>query len=168
MTTSERHRLSFDPIEEAARQWSARWDETQRMRAVTSLMRVHQLVLTELDELLRPLGLTFARYEVLVLLSFSRRGALPLGKIGERLQVHATSVTPLVKRLEAADLISRTPHPEDGRAVLASITPRGRDVLAKATEAIVQAQFGLGALDDADCARLTELLTPVRADAGDF
>jgi hypothetical protein len=40
-------------------------------------MRVHQLVLTELDELLRPLGLTFARYEVLVLLSFSRRGPCP-------------------------------------------------------------------------------------------
>jgi DNA-binding MarR family transcriptional regulator len=168
VSTAERHRLAFDPIEEAARQWSARWEETPRMRAVTSIMRVHQLLLTELDELLRPLGLTFARYEVLVLLSFSRRGALPLGKIGERLQVHATSVTPLVKRLEAADLIKRTPHPEDGRAVLASITPHGRDVVGKATEAIVQAQFGLGSLDDADCARLTELLTPVRAAAGDF
>jgi len=168
MTTAERHRLPFDPIEEAARQWAARWEETPRMRAVTSLMRVHQLVLTELDELLRPLGLTFARYEVLVLLSFSRRGALPLGKIGERLQVHATSVTPLVKRLESADLIKRIPHPEDGRAVLASITPLGRDVLAKATGAIVRAQFSLGSLTEADCARLTELLTPVRAAAGDF
>ena len=109
--TSERHRLPFDPIEEAARQWAQRWDEMPRMRAVTSLMRVHQLVLTELDELLRPLGLTFARYEVLVLLSFSRRGALPLGKIGERLQVHATSVTPLVKRLENAGLITAHPAP---------------------------------------------------------
>ena len=95
----ERHRLPFDPIEEAAKQWATQWGEMPRMRAVTSLMRVHQLLITELDELLRPLGLTFARYEVLVLLSFSRRGALPLGKIGERLQVHATSVTPLVKRL---------------------------------------------------------------------
>jgi DNA-binding MarR family transcriptional regulator len=168
MTTAERHRLSFDPIEEAARQWSARWDETPRMRAVTSIMRVHQLLLSQLDELLRPLGLTFARYEVLVLLSFSRRGALPLGKIGERLQVHATSVTPLVKRLEAAELIKRTPHPEDGRAVLASITQHGRDLLAKATDAIVSAQFGLSSLDEADCARLTDLLTPVRAAAGDF
>jgi DNA-binding MarR family transcriptional regulator len=138
------------------------------MRAVTSLMRVHQLVLTELDELLRPLGLTFARYEVLVLLSFSRRGSLPLGKIGERLQVHATSVTPLVKRLEAAELIKRTPHPEDGRAVLASITPEGRSVLAQATDAIVRAQFALGSLDEDDCARLTDILTPVRASAGDF
>lgn len=103
--------LAFDPVEAAARLWAEQWAETPRMRAVTSVMRVHQLVLTELDELLRPLGLTFARYEVLVLLSFSRRGALPLGKIGERLQVHATSVTPLVRRLEAAGLLRRSPHP---------------------------------------------------------
>ena len=168
MSAVERTRLPFDPIEEAARQWSSQWKETPRMRAVTSLMRVHQLVLTELDELLRPLGLTFARYEVLVLLSFSRRGALPLGKIGERLQVHATSVTPLVKRLEAAELIRRTPHPEDGRAVLASITPKGRTVLDQATEAIVSARFALGALSDSECDQLTSLLTQPRAAAGDF
>lgn len=138
------------------------------MRAVTSLMRVHQLVLTELDELLRPLGLTFARYEVLVLLSFSRRGSLPLGRIGERLQVHATSVTPLVKRLEAADLLLRIPHPEDGRAVLASITPKGRAVMEQATELIVGAQFALGSLTDEQSDQLTGLLTTPRAAAGDF
>ena len=168
MTTTARHRLPFDPIDEAARQWSHHWTETPRMRAVTSLMRVHQLVLTELDELLRPLGLTFARYEVLVLLSFSRRGALPLGKIGERLQVHATSVTPLVKRLEAAGLIRRSPHPEDGRAVLAGITPEGRAVVQQATDIIVAARFGLGALSESECDELTRLLTPARAAAGDF
>ncbi|HEU5485444.1 MAG TPA: MarR family transcriptional regulator, partial [Microlunatus sp.] len=99
---------------------------------------------------------------------FSRRGALPLGKIGERLQVHATSVTPLVKRLESAGLIQRTPHPEDGRAVLASITPLGQQTLARATEAIVQAQFALSSLSDEQCDELTGLLTPPRAAAGDF
>jgi DNA-binding MarR family transcriptional regulator len=164
----ERGRLPFDPIEEAARLWAVDRGEVPRMRAVTSLMRVHQLVLMELDELLRPLGLTFARYEVLVLLSFSRRGALPLGKIGQRLQVHATSVTPLVKRLEAAGLIVRNPHPEDGRAVLASITPHGREVMDRATEAILGARFALGSLSEDDCDRLTELLTQPRAAAGDF
>jgi len=136
------------------------------MRAVTSLMRVHQLVLTELDELLRPLGLTFARYEVLVLLSFSRHGALPLGKIGERLQVHATSVTPLVKRLEMAELILRTKHPEDGRAVLASITPKGREVVQQATDAIVAAQFALSSMSEAECDDLTALLRSPREAAG--
>ena len=165
---AERGRLPFDPIEEAARLWSNHWGETPRMRAVTSLMRVHQLVLIELDELLRPLGLTFARYEVLVLLSFSRRGALPLGKIGERLQVHATSVTPLVKRLEAAGLLVRSPHPEDGRAVLAAITPKGRAVMQEATDAIVGARFGLGSLSEEECEQLTTLLTRPRTAAGDF
>lgn len=168
MSPTDRRPLDFDPIDEAANQWGSQWGEVTRMRAVTSLMRVHQLVLNEMDELLRPLGLTFARYEVLVLLSFSRRGALPLGKIGERLQVHATSVTPLVKRLEAAELICRTPHPEDGRAVLASITGKGRMVMEHATEAIVHARFALGSLSETDCDALTELLTLPRKAAGDF
>ena len=166
--TAERPPLPFDPIEQAARLWSEQWGEVPRMRAVTSLMRVHQLVLGQLDELLRPLGLTFARYEVLVLLSFSRRGALPLGKIGQRLQVHATSVTPLVQRLEAAQLLERSRHPEDGRAVLAAITPRGRAVMQQATDAIVAARFGLGSLSDEECDQLTTLLTGPRTAAGDF
>src|SRR4249919_1423541 len=96
--------LPFDPIEEAARQWSLRWGAVAEMRAVTNLMRVHQLVLAELDDLLRPHGLTFVRYEALVLLTFSRQGSLPLGKMGDRLQVHPTSVTSIVDRLEAASL----------------------------------------------------------------
>src|SRR3954463_3451566 len=168
MTTVERHRLPFDPVEEAAKQWATQWGEMPRMRAVTSLMRVHQLLLTELDERLRPLGLTYARYEVLVLLSFSRRGALPLGKIGERLQVHATSVTPLVKRLEAAELIRRTPHPEAGRAVLASITPAGRELVDRAPGVGMGVRLGLGSLSDEQSDALPELLTPPREAAGDF
>jgi DNA-binding MarR family transcriptional regulator len=139
-----------------------------RMRAVTSLMRVHQLLITELDELLRPLGTDLRSLRSLGLAVLLRRGALPLGKIGERLQVHATSVTPLVKRLEVAELIRRTPHPEDGRAVLASITPKGRDVMEMATQAIINARFGLSALSEEECDQLTWLLTMPREAAGDF
>ena len=138
------------------------------MEAVTSLMRVHQLVLTRLDDLLRPLDLTFARFEVLVLLSFSRRGSLPLGKIGERLQVHATSVTPLVKRLEASGYLVRRRHPEDGRAVLAEITQAGRAVTEQASRMITDAKFALESLDDAQCRDLTAMLASARAAAGDF
>jgi DNA-binding MarR family transcriptional regulator len=160
--------LPFDPIDEAARQWGKRWDGVPQMHAVTSLMRVQQVVLGRLDGLLRPLGLTFARYEALVLLTFSSRGSLPLGKMGERLQVHPTSVTSIVDRLEAAGLVVRKPHPEDGRAVLAEITPAGRALVEEATETLVGADFGLGALDDAGLRALSELLRPVRKAAGDF
>jgi len=161
-------KLPFDPIDEAARQWGKRWDAVPQMHAVTSLMRVHQLVLGQLDEILRPHGLTFARYEALVLLVFSREGALPLGKMGERLQVHATSVTSLVDRLESAGLVVRRRHPADGRAVLAEITDEGRATVERATADLVAARFALTSLTDEQLGDLSTLLRPVREDAGDF
>ena len=160
--------LPFDPIDEAARQWGLRWDGVPAMHAVTSLMRVQQLVLGRLDAILRPHGLTFARYEALVLLTFSSRGSLPLGKMGERLQVHPTSVTSIVRRLEADGHLVRREHPEDRRAVLAEVTEAGRAVVEAATADLVGADFGLGVLDDGDLRQLSELLRPVRAAAGDF
>jgi DNA-binding MarR family transcriptional regulator len=160
--------LPFDPIDEAARQWALRWEGVPQMHAVTSLMRVQQLVLARLDEILKPHGLTFARYEALVLLTFSRAGSLPLGKMGRRLQVHPTSVTSIVDRLERSGHVVRRPHPEDGRTVLAEITPAGRAVVEAATADLVAADFGLGAMAEDDLARLSEMLRPVRAAAGDF
>ena len=160
--------LPFDPIDEAARQWAERWDGVPAMHAVTSLMRVQQLVIGRLDAILKPHDLSFARYEALVLLVFSARGSLPLGKMGERLQVHPTSVTSIVRRLEESGLLRRLPHPEDRRAVLAEITDEGRAVVERATAELVAGDFGLGALDDADLHGLSELLRPVRRAAGDF
>ena len=162
--------LPDDPIELARANWVKHgWDDAaEGMALVTSVMRVQQVFLARIEAILRPYGLTFARYEVLRLLAFTRRGVMPVGKIGERLQVHATSVTPLVKRLEAAELIRRTPHPEDGRAVLASITSKGLDVMDRATQAIVDARFGLSALSEEECDQLTWLLTMPREAAGDF
>ena len=160
--------LPFDPIDEAAAQWARRWDGVPQMHAVTSLMRVQQLVLARLDAILKPHGLSFARYEALVLLTFSSRGSLPLGKMGERLQVHPTSVTSIVDRLEAAGLVVRRRHPEDGRAVLAEITEAGRALVERATADLVGADFGLGALGEPDLRALSELLRPVRQSAGDF
>jgi DNA-binding MarR family transcriptional regulator len=160
--------LPFDPIEEAARQWAQRWGAVDEMRAVTNLMRVQQLVLAELDEILRPHGLSFARYEALVLLTFSRRGSLPLGKMGDRLQVHPTSVTSIVDRLEAAGHVVRRRHPTDGRTVLAEITDSGRAVVEAATRDLVAAEFGVGVLSREQLAEIAGLLTPIRQAAGDF
>ena len=52
------------------------------MSAVTSIMRVHQILMARLNDQLGPYGLTFPRYEALMLLFYSRRGSLPLGKMG--------------------------------------------------------------------------------------
>ena len=160
--------LPFDPIDEAARQWGRRWDGVPAMHAVTSLMRVQQLVLARLDGLLKPHGLTFARYEALVLLVFSSRGSLPLGKMGERLQVHPTSITSIITRLVVSGHVVRRRHPEDGRAVLAEITDAGRAVVEAATADLIASGFALETMSEDDLRQLSALLAPVRHAAGDF
>ena len=160
--------LPFDPIERAAAIWGRRYGEPRAMAAVTSIMRAHQILLGELDALLRPFGLTFARYEALVLLSFSRAGALPLRMIGERLMVHPTSVTNTINRLEQAELVRRRPNPQDRRGTLAEITPAGRDVVSRATKVLTTSGFGLGDYDDDQLDDLFSLLRSLRVSAGDF
>ncbi len=138
------------------------------MAAVTSIMRAQQILLARFNTLLRPLEITFPRYEALMLLSFSQAGELPLGKIGERLQVHRTSVTNIIDKLEADGLVERIPHTEDRRATLAKITPRGRKVGTAATEVLNRELFGVGGLSGDDLEQLTALLRELRVDAGDF
>ena len=114
----------FDLIEEAGRQWRRHWGPSHgpAMMAVTSIMRAQQILLARLNQALDPFGLTFARYEALMLLYYSRAGTLPLGKIGGRLQVHPTSVTNLIDGLERAGYVARTPHPTDRRSSRATTT----------------------------------------------
>ena len=165
--------LVFDPIERAGELWEKHWpdepaDVYAAMRAVTSIMRAQQILIAELDGLLRRHGITFSRYEALVLLTFSQHGSLPLSKIGERLQVHATSVTNVIDRLEAAGLVRREPNPRDGRGTLAVITDEGRRVAEEATAALNESRFGLGALDEVDLRRLFSVLRRLRVEADDF
>jgi len=138
------------------------------MAAATAVMRAQQIVLAAVDEALRPFGLTFARYEALALLSFTRHGELPLGKMGPRLMIHPTSVTNAVDRLEAGGLVERVPHPRDRRTTLARITDRGRAVLAEATTAVNASGFGVAALDAAQLDQLSGILRELRRSAGDF
>jgi DNA-binding MarR family transcriptional regulator len=162
--------LPFDPIAEAQRQWRLHWGSaaTPAMAAVTSIMRVHQLVMGRLNEELKPWDLTFARYEALMLLFFSRTGSLPLGKMGARLQVHPTSVTNLIDGLEKLGYVTRAPHPSDRRTTLATITDRGRAVAEETTEALNAMRFGTGELNRADLTTITDVLERMRAAAGDF
>lgn len=162
-------RLAFDPVAEAERNWRAHdWPAPDAMAAVTSITRAHQILLKQVDAALQPHGLTFARYEALVLLHFSREGALPLGKMGARLQVHPASVTNAVDRLESAGYVERVAHPTDGRTTLARITDTGRTVVERATASLGAIRFGALGLDDGAARRVTEELTAMRAAAGDF
>jgi DNA-binding MarR family transcriptional regulator len=163
-------RLPFDPIGEAMAHWRAHgWgDATRGMGVVTSVIRTEQILAGRAEEAVRRLGLTFARYEVLMLLLFSRNGELPLGKIGQRLQVGAASVTNAIDRLERDRLVRRRVNPDDGRGVLASITKRGRDLALEATTALNESVFTRLELSQADADALYGLLAQFRQRAGDF
>ena len=138
------------------------------MAAATSIMRAQQIILARVDEALKPFELTFARYEALVLLTFSHRGSLPLGKMGERLMIHPTSVTNIVDRLEAQGLVRRVDHPTDRRTTLCEITTDGREVVDKATAAVTAGELGISGLAESEVDRLTKLLWKLRQASGDF
>jgi DNA-binding MarR family transcriptional regulator len=165
-----RRTLSFDPILEARRNWvAAGWAEgADGMAFVTSIMRTHQILLARVDEVLAPFDLTFARFEALRLLAFSRTGRLPLGKIGQRLQVHPASVTNVVDRLERDRLVRRIPHPTDGRTTLAAITAKGRRLVTSATDALDAKVFQQTGLGDHQLEVVIALLAELREGAGDF
>jgi DNA-binding MarR family transcriptional regulator len=166
----ERRQLPFDPIAEARRQWESHgWGEqADAMSVVTSIMRLQQVFLSRADATLRPLGLTFARYEVLMLLSFSTQGVLPLGLIGERLQINAASVTNAVDRLEAQGLVDRRPNPQDGRGTLAALTGPGRQAADQATELMNAQVFSDVGVESPALRALFGAMSQLRQAAGDF
>lgn len=138
------------------------------MAAATGIMRVQQIIQSAVDGALKPHGLTFARYEALVLLSFSQHASLPMRVMGERLQLHPTSVTNIVDRLEKDGLVKRMPHPTDRRTTLVEITADGKERRAAATDAVTGIDFGLTGLTSRQTEQLTDLLTRVRKATGDF
>ena len=157
-----------DPIALARANWErSGWGEVaDGMVAVTS-MRAHQILLARVETALRPYDLSFSRYELLRLLAFSRNGALPITKASDRLQVHVTSVTHAIRRLEANGLVERMPHPTDGRTTLVRITELGRSTVEDAVTLNNEVFADIGMSDDESRA-LAESIETLRRHAGDF
>ena len=163
--------LPFDPVAQAREVWRAKgWEHAAAgMAAITSIMRAHQLFLAQANEVVRPFGLTFARYEVLAWLAWNADcGSLSLTQISERLQVTPATVTSAIDRLENDGLIRRVPHPTDARTTLAEITDRGRGVVEKATSELNTNVYEAVRLSPDEMDRLFRLLVKIRVAAGDF
>jgi DNA-binding MarR family transcriptional regulator len=161
--------LPFDAIIEGRRRWEVRgWPEADAMAAAHSIMRASQIILADLDAAVEPLGITYARFEVLAYLSFSRDNRLPLNKLSARLRVHPASMTNTLNRLEAAGLAQRVPDPTNKRVVFAEITDAGLSLMPSATAAIGKTKFGLGALDLDQMRTLTDIISAVRRDHLEF
>lgn len=163
--------LGFDPVLAAREVWRGKgWGPAAAgMATVTSIMRAHQLLLGQANDVLRPFNLTFARYEVLAWLAWNAEcGSLSLSQIGERLQVTPATVTNAIDRLEADGLVRRVPHPSDARSTLAEISARGRRTVAAATAQLNAKLFETVRLSETEMETLFRLLMKVRIEAGDF
>ena len=161
------HPLVYDPVEASRERWIEQgWaDSAPGMAAVVSVMRAEQIFLRRATDVLRPLGLTFARYQVLGMLRWA--GPLTLGAVGHRLWITPGTVTSSVDRLEAADLCRRASHPTDARATLLEITARGRRLFDRAVERLNTQLFEAVGLDDEELDLLVGLLGKIRAAEGD-
>ena len=158
----------FDLMAETRRNWDARGlRESNAMVAATSVARAHQVVLGRINAALGEHDLTFSRYEALALLSFARNNSMGMARMGERLQVHPTSVTSTIDRLERDSLVERAPNPDDRRAILVSLTATGHEVLEKATASLEAIRWGMSEVPDAQLQQLTTNLAHIRASAGD-
>jgi DNA-binding MarR family transcriptional regulator len=142
-------RWNRDPIRAAYDAWVGKgWEATaDGMTAVTSVLRVHQLLLQRADEILAPEELTFARYEVLLVLHLND-DAVSLSFLAQALKVQQASITNLVDKLEKQGYLARRPHPSDRRVTLAQITPTGQARTRTAIERLnaeLYSQLGLTA-----------------------
>jgi DNA-binding MarR family transcriptional regulator len=134
--------------------------------AVSALIRAAGAATGRIDKIIQPLGLTFARFEVLLLLSWTRNGSMSLGRMQDRLLVHPAAVTNVVDRLEESGLVRRVPHVRDRRTTLAEITSKGRKAVLPATRRIA-AELQLG-VSDAGAAEILELVQCLRRAAGEI
>ncbi len=162
--------LPFDPIAEARQNWFEHgWeDAADGMAAITSITRVHQLLMARIDASLKPHGVSFARFEMLRLLAFAHGGRLPMSRARSVLQVHPASVTNVVDRLEADGLVRREAHPDDGRSVLLAITAAGTALVERATLDLNREVFVAPGLDPDEIAAITRMFAAARERAGDF
>ncbi|WNG54672.1 winged helix-turn-helix transcriptional regulator [Archangium gephyra] len=90
--------------------------------AANRMVRLHK-------PFLEPLGLTFPQY--LVILELLNGAPLSVGALGARLDMDTGTITPLLKRLDASGLVTRTRDPADERRVMVDLTPRGRALEAE-------------------------------------
>jgi DNA-binding MarR family transcriptional regulator len=158
-----------DAVEYTRQHWAESGQPAaEHFAAMGALMRTHQLMVNEMDRLLKPHNLSRTAFLLMATLLMSREHTRPLGQLSRHLMVHPTTVTLVIDQLAGRDLVTRRPHPTDRRTVLATLTDDGRRVVAKASEDLGAAQFGLSGVNETLAQRLTGVLGQVRTKMGDI
>ncbi|HXV93620.1 MAG TPA: MarR family transcriptional regulator [Pseudonocardia sp.] len=130
-------------------------------RAWGALLRAHARCVRQMDaELESAHGTALTTYDVLRQLALAPGARLRMAELAERVMLSRPGLTGVVKRLEAAGLLTREPVPEDGRGSAAVLTPAGRRHLAEAHPTHVRSirERFAGRFSDDELSTLAELL----------
>lgn len=156
-----------DPVEKARVQWALRHPDESAFVVVVSMLRTYAVMLRDLERILKPLGLTLTRFEVLLLLSFTQGRRLPAMRLRDLLMIHGSSATYLVDRLAEAGLVAREADPSDRRVSAVVLTDAGEARVGEAVDALVDAGWGsVARLDPRQRVELAGLLGVMRGAAG--
>lgn len=112
--------------------------------------------------ILSRLSLTYPQYLVMVFLW--ELGPATLGDIGERLHLESSTLSPMLKRLEALNLVTRRRNPEDERSVTVDLTERGRSLKSLAISIPAEIGEAVGLSDSEQ----RQLVIELRALAGEL
>jgi len=148
------------------------WDEEtlgdpSRFMTLVSTMRLTRRVTGAVDGVIETHGLSRNGYLLLMHLELSESGTRILSSLARDLIVHPTTITLTIDRLEAEGLVKKLPHQTDRRATQASLTRSGRNLARRITDDLAEIGFGLGALSDAQVARLDSAVNMARLAIGD-
>ena len=166
LTQKQQH----DPVQWMRYYWEQQNDDDPSgFLAMTSVLRLHQLMSTAVEHRLRArFKVSLTDYQdLLKALQLSDSGTWLLSRMAWHLMVHATTVTLSVERLETKLLVKRHSHPHDRRATLVSITDEGRELADEATHALSEIRFGLPGLAPSQARSLAATIARLRAGAGD-
>ena len=133
-----------------------------QQETLLNLMRTYAVLTGEFKKLFRPLGLSHEKYNVLRILAGERR-PMQIYEVAERMIAPKTDISRIVERLVLSELISRQRCDLDGRVVWLELTKKGKSILRKLAEPIVElhaSQFS--SLTQPELATLNQLLFKTR------
>ena len=131
--------------------------------AQLNIVRTGAMIMDEIEQFLKPYGVTATQYNVLRILRGSEPDGLCRNELRDRMLTRMPDVTRLLDRMEEAGLVARTREDEDRRMVRSRITPEGLQLLAAVDGATLEEhKRRFEKLDEDQMRTLIALLTLVR------
>src|SRR5688572_25760021 len=134
-----------------------------QQEAFLNVLRTSSTLTDDLEELLKPYGISATQYNVLRILRGAGQGGLCRNELRDRMLTRMPDMTRLLDRMEDAGLVKRSREQDDRRMVLTQITARGRELLGELERPLTQLhREQLSQLTDDQLRTLIDLLTLVR------